>query len=70
MTEFDRGLRRFGYLLTSAMFVLVFVVFVVHVVSGPAAARDAAVLDRAGGRAQPRAAAGHSEREPGARRPR
>lgn len=29
-TEFDRGIRRFGYLLTSAMLVMVFLVFVVH----------------------------------------
>jgi Mg2+-importing ATPase len=29
-TEFDRGIRRFGYLLTSAMLVMVLVVFVVH----------------------------------------
>jgi len=33
-TEFDRGIRRFGYLLTSAMFVIVFVVFVVHMLGG------------------------------------
>jgi Mg2+-importing ATPase len=29
-TEFDRGIRRFGYLLTTAMLVMVLVVFVVH----------------------------------------
>jgi Mg2+-importing ATPase len=29
-TEFDRGIRRFGYLLTSAMLVMVLLVFVVH----------------------------------------
>ena len=34
ITEFDRGLRRFGYLLTSTMIVLVFVVFIVNVVRG------------------------------------
>ena len=33
-TEFDRGVRRFGYFLTVAMLVLVLVVFVVHVVNG------------------------------------
>jgi P-type Mg2+ transporter len=33
-TEFDRGIRRFGYLLTSAMLVLVFLVFVAHMFSG------------------------------------
>ena len=33
-TEFDRGIRRFGYLLTSAMLVMVFLVFIVHVVNG------------------------------------
>lgn len=33
-TEFDRGMRRFGYLLTSAMLVMVFVVFVVHMLGG------------------------------------
>ncbi len=33
-TEFDRGLRRFGYLLTSAMLVLVVVVFGSHVLLG------------------------------------
>ena len=34
ITEFDRGLKRFGYLLTSTMIVLVFVVFIVHVARG------------------------------------
>ena len=34
VTEFDRGLRRFGYLLTVAMLVLVLVVFAVHVMRG------------------------------------
>jgi Mg2+-importing ATPase len=33
-TEFDRGLRQFGRLLTSAMLVMVFVVFIVHVLNG------------------------------------
>lgn len=33
-TEFDRGLRQFGYLLTSAMLVLVLVVFAAHVLRG------------------------------------
>jgi Mg2+-importing ATPase len=33
-TEFDRGLRRFGRLLTSAMVVMVFVVFLVHLANG------------------------------------
>jgi P-type Mg2+ transporter len=33
-TEFDRGIRRFGYLLTSAMLVMVLVVFIVHVLNG------------------------------------
>ena len=33
-TEFDRGLRHFGYLLTSVMFVMVLAVFVVHVITG------------------------------------
>ncbi|MGC4080900.1 MAG: cation-transporting P-type ATPase, partial [Vicinamibacterales bacterium] len=33
-TEFDRGLRRFGYLLTVAMLVLVLIVFAVHVMHG------------------------------------
>jgi Mg2+-importing ATPase len=33
-TEFDRGIRHFGYLLTSAMVIMVLVVFVVHVLSG------------------------------------
>jgi Mg2+-importing ATPase len=33
-TEFDRGVRRFGYLLTSAMLMLVLVVFVAHVFRG------------------------------------
>ena len=33
-TEFDRGIQRFGYLLTSAMLVMVFVVFVVHMLGG------------------------------------
>jgi P-type Mg2+ transporter len=33
-TEFDRGLRRFGYLLTIAMLVLVLLVFVAHMLRG------------------------------------
>ena len=33
-TEFDRGIRHFGYLLTSAMLVLVVVVFAAHVLEG------------------------------------
>jgi P-type Mg2+ transporter len=33
-TEFDRGIRRFGYLLTSAMLIMVLVVFIVHVLNG------------------------------------
>ena len=33
-TEFDRGLRHFGYLLTSVMFVMVLVVFAVHMIAG------------------------------------
>jgi magnesium-translocating P-type ATPase len=33
-TEFDRGIRRFGLLLTSAMLVLVFLVFVAHMFGG------------------------------------
>lgn len=33
-TEFDRGLLRFGYLLTSAMLVMVLLVFIAHVVQG------------------------------------
>lgn len=33
-TEFDRGIRRFGYLLTSAMLVMVFLVFVAHMFGG------------------------------------
>ncbi len=33
-TDFDRGIRHFGYLLTSTMLLMVFVVFVVHVVDG------------------------------------
>src|SRR4029450_2808909 len=32
-TEFDRGLRRFGHLLTSAMLIMVFRVFIAHVVT-------------------------------------
>ena len=33
-TEFDRGIRRFGYLLTIAMLVMVLLVFVAHVLQG------------------------------------
>jgi P-type Mg2+ transporter len=33
-TEFQRGIRRFGYLLTSAMLLMVLVVFAAHVVRG------------------------------------
>ena len=32
-TDFDRGLRRFGYLLTSAMFIIVLTVFAVHMLN-------------------------------------
>jgi Mg2+-importing ATPase len=35
-TEFDRGIKRFGYLLTSAMLALVLVVFAVHMLRGAA----------------------------------
>ena len=35
-TEFDRGIRRFGYLLTSAMLVMVLVVFAAHMFRGRA----------------------------------
>jgi Mg2+-importing ATPase len=35
-TEFDRGIRRFGYLLTSAMLIMVLLVFVAHVFMGRA----------------------------------
>jgi Mg2+-importing ATPase len=33
-TEFDKGLRRFGYLLTSAMLIMVLLVFVAHMFRG------------------------------------
>ncbi len=33
-TEFDRGIRRFGYLLTSAMLIMVLLVFAAHVLRG------------------------------------
>jgi Mg2+-importing ATPase len=33
-TEFDRGIRHFGYLLTTAMLIMVFVVFVAHMLGG------------------------------------
>ena len=33
-TDFDRGLRQFGYLLTSAMLLLVVIVFVAHMLAG------------------------------------
>jgi Mg2+-importing ATPase len=33
-TEFDRGIRRFGYLLTSIMLLMVLVVFMVHALKG------------------------------------
>ena len=35
-TEFDRGIRHFGYLLTSAMFVMVLLVFAAHMFRGRA----------------------------------
>jgi P-type Mg2+ transporter len=35
-TDFDRGMRRFGYLLTGAMLVLVLIVFVAHMLRGRA----------------------------------
>jgi Mg2+-importing ATPase len=34
MTEFDRGIRRFGYLLTMAMLIMVLVVFAAHMLGG------------------------------------
>lgn len=33
-TEFDRGVRRFGYLLTGAMLIMVLLVFVAHMFRG------------------------------------
>ena len=33
-TEFDRGIKRFGYLLTSAMVIMVLVIFAAHVLQG------------------------------------
>jgi P-type Mg2+ transporter len=36
-TEFDRGIRRFGYLLSSVMLILVVVVFTAHALQGRAA---------------------------------
>lgn len=33
-TEFDRGIRRFGYLLTGAMLMMVLLVFAAHVFRG------------------------------------
>ena len=33
-TEFDRGIRHFGYLLTSAMLIMVLLVFVAHMLAG------------------------------------
>jgi Mg2+-importing ATPase len=33
-TEFDRGIRHFGYLLTSAMLIMLFLVFVAHMLRG------------------------------------
>lgn len=35
-TEFDRGIRRFGYMLTSAMLLMVLIVFVAHTFGGRA----------------------------------
>ena len=67
-TEFDRGVRQFGILLTRAMLVLVLVVFAVNMLLGAPGRRGAAVLDRARGRPQPRAAAGDSQRQPRAGR--
>ena len=68
-TEFDRGIRRFGYLLTSAMLIMVLARLRRARVPRPAAGRDAAVLGRARRGAEPGAAAGHPQRQPGARRP-
>jgi Mg2+-importing ATPase len=39
-TEFDRGVRRFGYMLTTAMLALVLIVFVAHVLRDRAAAES------------------------------
>ena len=33
-TEFDRGIRRFGYLLTTAMLILIVIVFAIHALQG------------------------------------
>ena len=50
------------------MLVMVLLVFARNMLLGAAAGRDAALRGRARGRAQPRAAAGHPQRQPGARR--
>ena len=63
-TEFDRGVRQFGFLLTSAMIVLVIAVFAVNVLLGAPGRRDAAVLDRPRRGPQPGAAARDPQRQP------
>ena len=52
-TEFDRGLQRFGYLLTTAMLIMVLVVFGAHVSTGRPGDRDAAVRGRPRCRTEP-----------------
>ena len=63
-TEFDRGLRRFGHLLTSAMLIMVFLVFIIHVVNGRPPIETLVVLGRARGWSEPRATPRDLERQP------
>ena len=63
-TEFDRGIRQFGYLLTSAMLGHGLRRLRRAHAARPAARRDVAVLGRARGRSEPGAAPRDSERQP------
>ena len=69
-TEFDRGIRHFGYLLTSAMTVMVAGRARGQPAARPSAGRDAAVLHRARRRPEPRTAAGDPQHQPRSRRER
>ncbi len=67
-TDFDRGLRRFGYFLTSAMLVMVFVVFLVHLLNHRPPI-ETLLFSVRGCRSEPGASASHLECQPGTRRP-
>ena len=63
-TDFQRGVRAFGCLIGRVTLILVVGVFAINVALDAAALRRAALLDRARGRPDARAAAGHRHPQP------